>query len=102
MVKRKIIWTATAARQRRLVLQYWKDRNKSTVYSEKLIALTAEHIRVIAINPEAFKESELPGIRESAMGHFSIFYTCSESEIIVMAFWDNRQDPKKLLKALTD
>jgi hypothetical protein len=39
-------------------------------------------------------------IRESAMGHFSIYYKTSPNQIIVMAFWDNRQDPKKLLKII--
>jgi plasmid stabilization system protein ParE len=59
MAKRTIVWTETAAKQRRQILKYWTERNQSTTFAEKLI------------------------------------------EIIVMAFWDNRQDPKKLLKAIS-
>ncbi|WP_366944318.1 type II toxin-antitoxin system RelE/ParE family toxin [Fluviicola sp.] len=82
------------------MLRYWTERNQSTSYAEKLIEITAKHLKVITKNPEAFKESELNNIRESAMGHFSLYYKITPDQLIVMAFWDNRQDPKKLLKAI--
>lgn len=37
----------------------------------------------------------------SAMGHFSIFYKYNHTAIIIIAFWDNRQDPKVLLAAIS-
>jgi len=101
MVKRKIVWTETAAKQRREILRYWTERNKSTTYAEKLIEINAKHLKVISKNPEALKESEINEVRESAMGHFSLYYKITSDQIIVMAFWDNRQDPKKLLKAIS-
>jgi plasmid stabilization system protein ParE len=101
MAKRKIVWTETAAKQRREILNYWTERNKSTLYAEKLIEITAKHLAVIAKNPKAFKETEMDGVRESAMGHFSLYYKITAEQLIVMAFWDNRQDPKKLLKAIS-
>ena len=101
MAKPKIVWTETAAKQRREILKYWTERNQSTSYAEKLIEVTAKHLKVITNNPEAFKESEIDNIRESAMGHFSLYYKITAEQLIVMAFWDNRQDPKKLLKAIS-
>ena len=101
MAKRKVVWTETAAKQRREILSYWTERNKNTTYAERLIEITAKHLKVIAKSPEAFKETEISSIRESAMGHFSLYYKISPGQIIVMAFWDNRQDPKKLLKAIS-
>jgi plasmid stabilization system protein ParE len=101
MVKRKIVWTETAAKQRREILRYWIERNKSSTYAAKLIGITAKHLKVISKNPEVFKESEIDEVRESAMGHFSLYYKIISDQIIVMAFWDNRQDPKKLLKAIS-
>ena len=56
----------------------------------------------IAKNPRLFRRSEHPGTHVAAMGHFSIYYKITEKEIIITAFWDNRQDPKKLLKQLKD
>jgi plasmid stabilization system protein ParE len=101
MAKRKIVWTETAAKQRREILNYWTERNKSTTYAEKLIEITAKHLKVISKNPLAFKETEIDNVRESAMGHFSLYYKISSDQLIVMAFWDNRQDPKKLLKSIS-
>lgn len=34
------------------------------------------------------------------MGHYSVYYKYSNTQIIVTAFWDNRQDPNKLLGLL--
>ena len=69
MVKRAVVWTATAARQRREVLKYWTKRNGSTQYAEKLIRLTANQIQIILTQPQSFKSTTFPGTRESALGH---------------------------------
>ena len=74
MAKRTIVWTDTAAKQRRQILKYWTERNQSTAFAEKLIEVTAKHLKVILKNPEAFKETEFDSLRESAMGHFSLYY----------------------------
>ena len=100
MAKRTVVWTETAARQRREILKYWTKRNGSTVYAEKLIRLTAKQTKTILKHPELFKFSEYPETRESALGHFSIYYKVTRTQIIITAFWDNRQDPKSLLDLL--
>jgi plasmid stabilization system protein ParE len=101
MAKRIIVWTDTATRQRREILKYWTERNGSKTYAEKLIRLTKKRVNIIAINPEAFKQTDYPDTRISAMGHFSILYKSTEKQLIITAFWDNRQNPKKLLEILT-
>ncbi len=55
---------------------------------------------MIADNPLLYKAAEFPNTRVAAMGHFSLFYKISDDTIIITAFWDNRQDPKELLKLL--
>jgi len=100
MAQKKVIWTETAARQRRLILEYWLQRNKSSRYPIKLLQLSNNKAERIAENPFLFKESDLPNIRMASMGHFSMFYKIAEDTIIITAFWDNRQDPKKLMELL--
>jgi plasmid stabilization system protein ParE len=100
MAERTIVWTETASKQRREILKYWTKRNKSTKYAEKLIRITKSRIKIILNNPEAFKMTNFPETRESAMGHFSIFYKVTETQLIITSFWDNRQDSKKLLKLI--
>ncbi len=53
---------------------------------------------MIAEFPELDIITKYPKVRLSALKHFSILYKVLESEIIVVAFWDNRQDPKLLLE----
>lgn len=100
MVKRNVVWTETAAKQRREILKYWTIKNGSIKYAEKLIKLTSKRIYLILKHPELFKVTEFPNTRESAMGHFSIYYKLTDEQIIITAFWDNRQDPKKLLEII--
>ena len=100
MAERIVVWTATAVKQRREILRYWTLRNKSTKYSEKLIRHIRKRITLILQKPESFKPTTYPDTRESAMGNFSIYYKITGTQLIVTAFWDNRQDPVKLLEIL--
>jgi plasmid stabilization system protein ParE len=100
VAKRKVIWTAIAAKQRREILRYWTNRNGSPAYAEKLIKLTAKRINIILKHPEAYRTTVYPETRISAMGHFSILYKLTGSHLIVTAFWDNRQGPNKLLEII--
>jgi len=102
MAKRTVVWTETAAKQRREILRYWVERNKTTTYAEKLIKLTSEQIKIILTNPRLFKSSDFPDTYVSALGHFSIYYKFTKDLLIITAFWDNRQDPKKLLDILNN
>ncbi len=100
MAKREIIWTQTAAKQRRDILKYWVDRNNSNFYSLKLLKAINSKTELIAKTPKLFREADFPQTRVASMGHYSIFYQFNSKEIIITAFWDNRQDPTELLEEL--
>ncbi|MCB0488481.1 MAG: type II toxin-antitoxin system RelE/ParE family toxin [Cyclobacteriaceae bacterium] len=100
MAKKKIIWTETAARQRRSILEYWLHRNRSNAYSLKLLKLSNDKAVQIAANPLLYKAADFPNTRTASMSHFSLYYKITDDSIIITAFWDNRQDPKKLLEIL--
>lgn len=86
MAKRKIVWTETAAKQRREILKYWTERNKRTTYAEQLIEITAKHLKVISKNPEAFKESEIDEVRESAMGYSAYTIKSLQNSLLLWLF----------------
>jgi plasmid stabilization system protein ParE len=100
MAKRNVIWTRTADIQFVGILEYWVKQNKSTTYSKKLIKLVSERTKKISENPHIYKETDFRNVRVASLGNFSIYYKVFDEEIIISAFWDNRQDPKKLLKIL--
>ncbi len=62
--------------------------------------LVAERTKQIADKPLIYKSTDFKDVRVASFGNFSINYKVSEKEIIITAFWDNRQDPKKLLNIL--
>jgi toxin YoeB len=95
-----VFWTETAIKQRNDIFHYWNDRNKNTDYSKKLRIKINDRITTLKSHPKAGKKTDFENVRVSVMGHFSILYTFDETKIIVVAFWDNRQDPKKILTLL--
>ncbi len=96
MAKRNVVWTKTADIQFVGILEYWVNRNKSNKYSKKLVRLVTDLTRQIAENPKIYRKTNFKDVRVASMGNFSLFYKFNETQIIVMAFWDNRQNPKKL------
>jgi plasmid stabilization system protein ParE len=102
MAQRHVVWTRTADIQFAGILQYWVDRNKSAEYSKKLITQVSERTQQIAAAPFSYKSADFPNTRVASLGNFSIFYKVTDQQIIITAFWDNRQDPKSLLNILKE
>ena len=100
MAKRNIVWTRTADLQLIGILDYWVKRNESSNYSKKLLRLVTERTLQISENPFIYKSTDFKDVRVASLRNFSIYYKITGTQILVTAFWDNRQDPKKLLKIL--
>lgn len=100
MAQLNIYWTETAIRQRNYVLEYWVERNKSDTFSKKLYKRITERTSILKKQPEIGKPSNFQNTRLISLGHYSIFYQIQESKIIITGFWDNRQNPDKLLNFL--
>ena len=100
MAKRNIVWTRTADLQFVGVLEYWVKRNKSNTYSKKLLRLVTERVLQISEKPFIYKSTDFKDVRAASLRNFSIYYKVSDEQIIITAFWDNRQDKKNLLKIL--
>ncbi len=63
----------------------------------KAIVIRLQHVKS---HPESGLKTDFGKHRMSSLKHYSIFYVLEEKTIFVTAFWDNRQDRKKLLKRL--
>ncbi len=100
MAELTIFWTNTALKQRNYTFEYWNERNKSTTYSKKLNLSIKERTNILKTNPELGKKTEFKNTRAISLGHYTILYKKIDSKIIITGFWDNRQDPEKLLKFL--
>ena len=102
MAQRTVRWTRIADIQFVGILEYWVKRNKSNTYSKKLIKIVANRTKKIAGTPFIYKKADFKDTWVSLLGNFNIYYKVTEEEILITAFWDNRQDPKKLLRILKE
>jgi toxin YoeB len=96
----KVFWTETAIKQRNHIFEYWNERNQSTEYSKKLRLKINKRITTLKSHPKAGKQTSFEQVRISVLGNFSLLYKYNNIQITIVAFWDNRQDPKSLLTLL--
>ena len=100
MAQLTIFWTETAIRQRNYIFEYWIERNQTTTYAKKLNEKIKERTNILKQNPDLGIKTDFKNTRVLSLGHYSILYQASENKIIITGFWDNRQEPEKLLNFL--
>ncbi|MDV2447110.1 addiction module toxin RelE [Elizabethkingia anophelis] len=92
MAARKIIWTQKANIERRDILEYWIDRNKSKKFSIKLNKLIVGTIKQIAENPGIGRKTNLENVRVKIIRDYLFFYEFDENYLKVLNLWDGRRD----------
>ncbi len=93
----KLFWTSTAIKQRNYIFNYWNKRNKNTIYSVKLNKRIVKRTNLLKTNPKLGKKTDFNNTRTTSLGHYSLFYKKIDNMLIITGFWDNRQDPVKLV-----
>ena len=93
---RRIIWSKRAQSDKQKILEYWKDRNKSTSYSKKLNRLFNESVKIILDFPGIGKLSNEPNVRIKIVKDYLLLYEEIGNQIHILTIWDSRQDPEKL------
>lgn len=100
MAGRKVVWTLTAQKQLEITLRYWATRNQNNRYSKKIASELKSRLKTLSNFPFSGTAAQSEGMRKIAMGHFSVYYMLNDNQLIVLLFWDNRQDPEELLRLL--
>jgi len=99
-VQLEIVWTHAAEIQFQSILEYWLDRNQSPTYSQKLAEAIWDRIEFLREYPESAKLADYPQTRNAVLGHYSIIYKIQDNTLYISAIWDNRDNPKKLIRLL--
>ena len=102
MAQLTLVWTKTALKQRNCTFTYWNKRNKSIEYSKRLRKVINERTKLILSFPNMGREVGISNHLKIPLEHYSLFYRKVEDKIVITAFWDNNQNPEKLLKILKD
>jgi len=97
-----VFWTETAIAQRNHIFEYWNNRNGSKTFSKNLLSIINTNINLIKRFPELGKKTDFDEHRVLTLDDFSLFYKFDSERIIITAFWDNRQNPEKLLFLLNN
>lgn len=96
----ELFWSETALKQRNDTFKFWNKKNGSKVYSQRLNLLIKDRSNKLLLFPEIGRRVEIDQIRVISIEHFSLFYEKYDDKIVIISFWDNRRNPKKLLKIL--
>ncbi|MDX1640291.1 MAG: type II toxin-antitoxin system RelE/ParE family toxin [Balneolaceae bacterium] len=93
----KVVWTKTAQSDREKIFEFWNKHNASKEYSRKLNQQIQKKIELTKYYPEAGLSTNLKPIRFHLIDrHFKLFYRVESERIIILRFWDTRQDPDSL------
>ncbi len=97
---RRVIWSLRAQQDRKEILHYWRERNKSNVYSKKLNSLFKNATRIIAEFPGIGKQTQDKTLRIKIVRDYLMIYQVTATQIQILTIWDSRRDPEKLEKIL--
>ena len=92
--RKKIDWTLNATLTKKSIFSYWNNRNKSTVYSQKLNQLFTTTLRRVENSPEATIEIKDYNIRAILVKDYYLIFEITELNIRVLHIWDTRQNPQ--------
>lgn len=90
---RSIIWTEGAQKERLEILQYWMDRNQSNSFSKYLNQLFVDTVEIFAMFPQAGRSTDKEHVKVATLKDYSLFYSFDDKSIVILAVWDNRQNP---------
>ena len=97
---KQVIWSFRAQNDKKEILDYWRQRNKSNTYSKKLNELFKESIKIILDFSQIGKVTDDTKARIKIVRDYLIIYEETETQILILTIWDSRQDPEKLEKIL--
>ena len=92
--RRKIWWTVNALLTKKNIFYYWNNRNKSTVYSQKLEQLFTITLVTVENYPEATIAINKENIRAVLVRDYYLVFEITELTIKVLDIWDTRQNPQ--------
>ncbi|GJH41191.1 hypothetical protein RCZ04_17410 [Capnocytophaga sp. HP1101] len=97
---KQVVWAPRAELEYLSTLDFWIEHNKSSAYSQKIIAeVEATEIRIMQFpysNPIAYQTPQKEIRRAIVLLNFSLFYEVFHDKIEIVFFFDNRDNPEKL------
>lgn len=96
MAERIIVWSSKAKIDLKNLYDFYNFRNKSKTYSFKLHRKIQKEIKLLLKQPEIGKKTNKIGIRGLLIDNHYVFYEIYQKHIVILAVWQNSQNPSKL------
>lgn len=96
MAERVIVWTSNAKIELKHILEFYNFRNKTKTYSQKLLRKIQSELNLLILQPTIGKKTDIINVRGLVIENFILYYEVNESNIIILSFWDTRQNPDRL------
>ena len=98
----KIIWLRNAEIQIFSILDYYAERNKSKIYSEKLYKDITQKLKKLDSKIAFPQKTSVKDLYYFTHRHISVFFSITNAEIVVKLVWDERRSPKALNSGLEE
>jgi plasmid stabilization system protein ParE len=95
MVKFKIEWSVEARLDLLEILEYYINRNKSTIFSIKLNSKINKSIKFISKNPYLGIQTDFNLVRTLISGEYQIIYEIVDQVILIIMVWDMKRNPEE-------
>jgi len=96
MAERIIVWSSKAKLNLKNLFEFYNIRNKSKIYSLKLLRKIQKEIQLLIQQPEIGKKTNKIGVRGLLIENHFIFYEIFEKHIVILAVWHTSQNPSNL------
>ena len=93
---KQIIWSIGAKEEKKQILKYWLNRNKSTDYTKKLNILLKLAVSSLAEISMPRKKTDYGNSYLKILKDYLILFEEDDTTIYILSIWDTRQDPSKL------
>lgn len=93
---KQIVWTSKAKKELREILEYWINRNKSTVFSKKLNKLINEQLYLILEFPEIGRKTDILNINIKVIHKYLVYYEMTDQTLNVLTIRHGSKNPETL------
>lgn len=94
--KRRVVWTHHAIQEFKDTCHFWNQNNGNNNYSIKLRKLVKAAIERLAVFPFGGTPSGFMNVRFVVVRDYLLFYDIQGGDIVILSFWDGRQNPARL------
>lgn len=93
---KRVIWSHQAHINRKEILQYWNDRNKSNLYSRKLNEMIKNAVLQISIFSKLGIPTDFNNVRCKTLKEYRIFNKEDSDTISILSIWDCRRNQQEI------